>query len=334
MPGGLQVRHRGDGRDRRGARWGVLRRPHDPRLDQGQGRHLRVRAGRRDAGPHGQADQRAARDGLRDHRAAVHPRRERARHPGDARRRAAAPRGRAADPHRALPGHRRLAPGRHEDPARQRQLGAAAVLRHRARAAPVRRGRHPGQGRGAARLAARLRDRRLRPAPATNRPIRPTHDRGPPMRYGHFDTATRRVRHRPPGRPRLVHQLPRHPGLLRGAVAQRRRVLLLPLAAERAGHQVPAQRRPAGPPRALRLPARRRRRRRLVGVVAAGRQTSGRGRGRGWGAVHRGPRHGLLAVRGLLPGDRRHARRSSSPSTTPPRCGTSWSATPATPSGP
>ena len=75
--GWVQVRHRRDGRDRRGARWRVFRRADHPRLDQGQGRHLRLRAGGGDARSHRQAHQRLAGDDLRDHREALCPRRER-----------------------------------------------------------------------------------------------------------------------------------------------------------------------------------------------------------------------------------------------------------------
>ena len=55
------------------------------------------------------------------------------------------------------------------------------------------------------------------------------------MRYGHFDTAADEYVIDSSGRPGLVDQLPGHQGLLRGPVAQRRRLQLLPARPSTAG---------------------------------------------------------------------------------------------------
>ena len=71
----------------------VQRRPDHSRPHPGQGRHLRLRADRRDAGAHRQAHLRAAGDRLRHHRPALLGRRQPARHRRDAHRRPAARQG-------------------------------------------------------------------------------------------------------------------------------------------------------------------------------------------------------------------------------------------------
>ena len=152
------------------------------------------------------------------------------------------------------------------------------------------------------------------------------------MRYGHFDTARDEY---VIDRPDVPVSFTNYLGTKDYCVVlshNARRLLLLPVAAERPGHEVPPERRPAGPPRALRLPARRRRRRLLVGVVAARRQAAGGRRGRGRRAATPPPT--AWATRGSRPptGGSTPARRSSSRSTTPSRCGTCGSPTPATPS--
>ncbi len=84
--------------------------------------------------------------------------REPARDAGDAHCRAQADERSAQQPHRALPGGKHLAHRRHQAFARKRQLGAAAVLRHRAGAAAGGGGRLAREGEGTAAVAAPVRN--------------------------------------------------------------------------------------------------------------------------------------------------------------------------------
>ena len=83
-----------------------------------------------------------------------------------------------------------------------------------------------------------------------------------------------RVRHSGSQHAHVMGELPRDRRVLRHHLQQRRRLRFPPVGQEQAAHALSLQQRPDGPPRSVRLRARRLRRRLLVRDVATGRQTA------------------------------------------------------------
>ena len=135
----------------------VQRRPDHPRPHPGQGRHLRLRADRRDAGGDRQTHLRAAGDRQRHHGPPLLGGGQPARHRRYAHHRPAARQGDDRRRGGALSGRQGRRLRRHQGLFRARQLGPAALLRHRAGAAHLRRGRYARKGAHAGGLAEAVR---------------------------------------------------------------------------------------------------------------------------------------------------------------------------------
>ena len=159
----------------------------------------------------------------------------------------------------------------------ERQLGAAALLGHRARAAPHGRGRHPGESRRADGLAEGLRDRVSQLAIGVAGTYRPRKgsapflplESGASMKYGYFDHEhDEYVVERPTCRsrgPTTSASRTCAPCCRTTPAAMRSQVRRAP-----PHHALPPERGAAGPAGPLRLPARRRIPGLLVALLAAG----------------------------------------------------------------